>query len=351
MNDYKINVVDKVSISPSKITFTQQISKSYRDNNGYWVFTPKKVFEDANKKTDKTALEKKFHNFNISVNSQRKLRQKIEYLFLYARSRRITTYNRKVIPSFKVVFLTLKLPSVQVHPSGVIINECLQPLFELLRKRLGMKNYVYRVEFQGNGNVHFHVCTDTYIDYYFVLKHWNRLLEKLGYITAFADKMKQLSFAQYLERYGQDFKGNKIDFKVVKKRFAAGVKSGWSKPNSVDVKNAKNGDNIGLYISQYFSKSADGVSCNALDNEENSFALRLCYWSRSLSRMCPESMPVDYYDVNIFKELAKDPSISIYYFDYCTVIYYNIKKVQGIALDYLNHYFAELKKEEKYEPA
>lgn len=347
MKDYKLNVVEKISISPSKCTLTTSITKSYKNSLGFWEY--KERTKSSNQSSNK--LKKQFHNFTISKNSQRNLRQKIEYLFLYAKSRKIKTYNGKKLPSFKVVFLTLKLPSKQRHPSSQIITDCLQPFMDLLRKRLGMKNYVYRVEYQNNGNIHFHICTDTYVDYYFAQKHWNKMLEKLGYITAFSDKMSKMSFKDYYERYGVDFKGNKIDFEVVKQRYIKGKKSKWRNPNSVDVKNAKGGDNIAYYISKYFAKEEKGAKQNELDNEENSFALRLCYWSRSLSQMKPESMPVDYYDVNIFKELLQDESVIICRYDYCTVIYFEFNKMKGFAKEYLKKYFKELQNECSYIPA
>lgn len=347
MRDYKLNIIDKVSISPSKVSLTQDITKSYKNSHGSWVYTPKKKSSQNNSKT----LKKKFHNFNISKNSQRNLRQKIEYLFLYARKRKIKTYNGKTLSNFKVVFLTLKLPSKQKHPSSQIVVDCLQPLLDLFRKRLNMRNYVYRMEFQKNGNIHFHIVTDTYIDYYFALKHWNRLLDKLGYITDFAEKMMKLSFNEYVSKYGVDYSGQKIDFQVVKNRYEKGRKCKWRNPNTVDVKNARSGDNLGLYISKYFSKTEKGSKHNELDNEENSFALRLCYWSRTLSQMKPESMPLDYYDVNVFRELAKEENVTICYYDYCTVIYYDYNKLSGLSKDYLKHYFAELKDEVRYKPA
>lgn len=351
MKDYKIHITEKISISPSSVAFTQDIQKQYKNSLGFWEFKngshPLKVGEQKKEST----LKKKWHNMEISKNSQRNLRQKIEYLFLYAKSRRIRTYNNKIIPNFKVVFLTLKMPSKQVHPSSVIITECLQPLFELFRKRLNMVNYVYRVEYQKNGNIHFHICTDTYIDYYFALKHWNRFLEKLGYITAFAEQMGKLSLKDYAKKYGKDYQGKKIDFKIIKSRYENGLKKKWRNPNSVDVKNAKGGDNIGLYISKYFSKKDGAKKMNELDNEENTFALRLCYWSRSLSRLKPESMPKDYYDIDIMREIAKNENVIICYYDYCTVIYFDYKKLKGLAKYYLELYFEQERVISGYMPA
>lgn len=347
---YKLNIQQMASVSPSKVCLTTSISKSYKNELGTWELKPKKKAEVTHVEKG-VQLKKKWHNMEISKNSQRNLRQKIEYLFLYAKKRRIKTYNGKMLPNFKVVFLTLKLPSKQRHSSSKIIVECLQPLLDLFRKRLNMVNYVYRVEFQKNGNIHFHICTDTYIDYYFALKHWNRYLNVLGYIDSFSEKMSKLTLSEYNAKYGKDYTGAKIDFNIVKKRYENGVKKKWRNPNSVDVKNAKGGDNIGLYISKYFSKKDGGCKMNELDNEENSFALRLCYWSRSLSRMKPESMPVEYYDIQVMRELAKDKSVTICFYDYCTVIYYDLKKLSGIAKEWLLRYFAALRDEEGYCPA
>lgn len=356
MNDYKLNVIDKCSISPSKISITQEITKSYKNSLGYWEFK-KKAQSTCNggtqKKENAKLLKKKWHEFNISKNSQRNLRQKIEYLFLYAKPRKIVTLNKKVIPSFKVVFLTLKLCSKQKHPTSEIITQCFQPFMDIIRKKCGMKNYVYRVEFQKNGNVHFHVVTDTYIDYYVAQKEWNRQLWKLGYIQSYAEKMSKLSYWQYAERYGKDYNGKSLPKEIVYKRYREGKKKKWKNPNSVDVKNAKNGDNIGLYISKYFSKNDKNgkKTCkkNELDNEENSFALRLCYWSRSLSQLKPESMPIDYYDVNLLRELAKDASVIICYYDYCTCIYYDINKLsEGLAKECLRRYFERERQEVGY---
>ena len=113
MENYKIHVLEKISISPSSVSFTQQLQKQYKNSLGFWEFREKVTPLENGVQKKESTLKKKWHNMEISKNSQRNLRQKIEYLFLYAKSRRIRTYNQKVIPNFKVVFLTLKLPSVQ----------------------------------------------------------------------------------------------------------------------------------------------------------------------------------------------------------------------------------------------
>lgn len=343
---YKLNVEKCISISPSKVSITNQITKSYKNSLGYWEYKEK---PKTNSKTN--SIKRKFHEFNISLNSSRKLRQKIEYLFLYAKPRNIITYNGKKIPSFKVCFLTLTLPSKQIHNSGTIITTVLDDFLQTLRKRLGMKNYVWRLEFQNNGNIHFHICTDTYVDYYFALRHWNKSLNKLGYIDRYSLEMSKLSFNDYSKRFGKNYKGEYVDRNILLKRYQNGVKTKWNKPNTVDVKNAKSKDSIGFYISKYFSKSDKGVKCNVLDNEDNSFAIRLCYWSRSLSRLAPESISEFYYEIDVHKYLLMEDSVNVVVYDYCTVIYFDLHKLKPFLKDYLKHYFGIVKKEAEYIPA
>lgn len=293
-------------------------------------------------------LVKKFHNFKISENSQRNLRDKISYLFQFAKSRSIKTYSGKTIPNFKICFLTLTLPATQQQPTADINKNCLEPLLEVLRKRLSMQNYVWRLEHQANGNVHYHIATDTYIDYFFVQKHWNLILEKYGYVSRFASKMLAMPYTEYHKRYS---KNGEISPGVTYKRWVKGKSEKWQKPNTVDVKNAKSSDNIGYYISKYFSKKEKSSKCNILDNEDNSFALRLCFWSRSLSKCKAESMPHDYYAYDLVQIFDRCKEALRCAFDYCTVYYFSFNQLPKVVKSILGEFFNDMKREIQYCPA
>lgn len=250
MKEYtKLLVTEMQSVSPTKIAKTISVKRQYKNELGEW-HTPVKI----GFKNNENKLQKKFHNFEISVNSQRNLRSKVEWLYQYAKPRNIKTYSNKFIKSFKCVFLTLTLPSVQQHPTAFIITTILDAFLQQLRKRLKMINYVWRLEFQANGNAHFHIVTDTYIDYYLALKLWNNELTKHGYIKAYQEKMNSMSFVEYQKRFGKNYKGEPLPKEIVFKRYENGKKTKWNKPNTIDVKNVSSGNNINYYISKYFSK-------------------------------------------------------------------------------------------------
>lgn len=344
--DYKINITEMISISPSKLCKTLSISKSFKNPLGYWELKEKpKSITTSNK------LEKKFHNFVISENSQKNLRSKVEWLFLYARSRNVKTYTNKIIKNYKCGFITLTLPSKQKHSTAYIITQMLDEFLQQLRKRIKMVNYVWRLEFQANGNAHFHIVTDSYCDYYLALKLWNKILDNHGYIEPYKNKMSALTYNQYKKRFGTKKDGTKIQNEILFKRYNYGKSTNWSNPNSVDCKNISKGASISFYISKYFSKKEKTAKKNELDNEENSFALRLCFWSRSLSRCKSEPMPVDYYDVNVFEMLKKDPSVFVAYYDYCTVIYYEFQKLSEHCKEILHNYFIKCRQLDNYTPA
>lgn len=348
MKDYRLKVLQMVSVLPSKVSITTDISKQYLDSSGEWVYKEKSNSSNA---SNEKKLVRKFHNFDISINSARNLRKKIDFLYYYSNSRRVKTYSGKVISNFRVLFLTLTIPSKQIHNTGMIITNILDPFLQICRQRLKMQNYVWRLEFQANGNAHFHILTDTYIDYYFAKKHWNKCLNQLGYVDAYRDKMQSLSYNDYCQMYGKNYKGENVSKELLFKRYNAGKSTNWKNPNSVDVRSIRSSREISFYISKYFSKKDKGQKCNELDNEENSFALRLCYWSRSLSRLKLESMPYDYYDADIVQLLDADESVIRCVYDYCVVYYFDISTVGIYLKKALNAVLNRVKNEAEYIPA
>ena len=41
---------------------------------------------------------------------------------------------------------------------------------------------------QKNGNVHYHIVTDCFMDFHIVQKIWNRCIDKLGYVQEYSKK-------------------------------------------------------------------------------------------------------------------------------------------------------------------
>lgn len=83
---------------------------------------------------------------------------------------------------FKVNFVTLTLPSSQKHTDSEIVKLALSPFLEAWSKRAKGLLYVWKAEVQDNGNIHFHITTNTFIHYAKLRHRWNFYMEKLGYL-------------------------------------------------------------------------------------------------------------------------------------------------------------------------
>lgn len=83
------------------------------------------------------------------------------------------------------VFMTLTLPSKQVHSDQEVNRKCLMPFIQRLKRDYEIEHYFYRAEAQENGNVHYHLLTDRYVPAKYVQMAWNMSCEALGYLSAY----------------------------------------------------------------------------------------------------------------------------------------------------------------------
>lgn len=90
--------------------------------------------------------------------------------------------------SFRIGLLTLTLAAPQqTITDRQIKKELLEPMIRKLRK-WGLKNYVWKAEYQKNGNLHFHIFVDCYMDITDTRNIWNRLQAKFHFINNFRSK-------------------------------------------------------------------------------------------------------------------------------------------------------------------
>lgn len=330
-----------VSVRPDKAVY-RLVKETYirKDIDGFPSWVKQEKLKARPYTAEKPKVERKFHNFQISANSRKNLIEKILWLNQFAKSRTVRTYSGKWIYNFRTSFITLTLPAQQSHATAEITNECFDRFLTTLRNRLKMNNYVWKLEFQENGNVHYHLITDTYVDYFWALKHWNSIINKLGYVDTYQEKMQDLTFAQYREQYGGKEKNN---VKLMASRYAKGKRNNWKQPNSVDMRAVRTNNNLHYYLSKYFAKADEKQARNTFDNEENSFGLRLCFWSRSLSRVGSQSMPEQYYNWDFMTMFDGTQNVVNRVYDYCRVAYFQITQLPDVIKRELYILFSQMK--------
>lgn len=96
-----------------------------------------------------------------------------------------TKYDRR---EHYPIFITLTLSSAQVKTDNYIKRNMLSQFIDKLQYNHQIKNLFWRAEKQKNGNLHFHIITDKFIDYKQIRKYWNDIQEKEGYIDSYKYK-------------------------------------------------------------------------------------------------------------------------------------------------------------------
>lgn len=321
--DYNITIVPKASIRPNKIVFYNQVIKNYN--------TPKEPSTKLNKELacelaslgfgNKMMPLKNSHNFELSKKAGERIKEKVSWLYELARNKTVITSSKKTLFSFKMNFITLTLPALQAHTTDEITSQCLNQFLTECKSRFKLENYVWRLEFQKNGNAHYHIATDTFIDYLDAKLIWNRCLRKLGYISLYREKFENMNFAEYCRTQSN---GGKTDFNTLRERYGRGRATNWDSPNTVDVRAVTNAKNIAFYISKYITKKSDHTLNPVVSvREPVETNLRLWFCSRSLSRLSAIEVFLEEYDSLIHNCFNTLGNVRRYLFDYVSVWYFN----------------------------
>lgn len=174
---------------------------------------------------------KKAYSGNVTPHAMKRLRWAILLMIACAEEKTAINFKTKKPFTYKIAFVTLTLPASQGDITDQAIHKkCFEPWVKRMKRRYGMNTYVWRRERQKNGNVHYHIIIDVYIDHANIRSHWNTCLEKLGFISRFHKRhshadpnstdvhsiRKVRNLAAYMVKYltKQAAKGQEIDGKL-----------------------------------------------------------------------------------------------------------------------------------------
>ena len=127
----------------------------------------------------------KTHKFSLQI--QRKMKEKCELFLLAIFMRRIENTRLHKKQNCIATFITLTYPTENSLPATHCHREHLNH-FLISLKRMGNRNYIWRAELQKNGNLHYHIFGDTYVDKKRLQTVWNNIIEGDNFITNFAAK-------------------------------------------------------------------------------------------------------------------------------------------------------------------
>lgn len=160
----------------------------------------------------------------MNEKARSKLRFAINLLVAQAKWKQVENPTTGKLYRFKINFITLTLSAPQNKVSDKMVkSKMLEPWLKNMRNVYGLRSYVWRAERQKNGNIHFHVTTDTYLSYECIRDVWNYQQSKFHFITHFQNRNNSIY------------------------------------PNSTDVHSVANIKNLASYLVKYMVKDEKGL--------------------------------------------------------------------------------------------
>lgn len=285
---------------------TDKIVKAYP--NGFLVYTPtgqKGERTEAQKKTEEN-LSRGQYNGYMSKKTSKKVHNLINNLHDAQAYLKYNPKTQRGVRKAKVNFVTLTLPSPQVHDDNYIKRHCLNRLLTQLKDRGKLTAFIWRAEPQKNGNIHFHLLTPDYIHWKELRDLWNSILSDHGYIQSYREIQKQW------HKGGFKVRKNLLKnwtFNAQKKAYSEGVKSNWSNPNTTDIHATKHIKNIASYITKYMCKHGEngqrkingriwGCSDNLRNTKVCTFASHFEF--EVFEQLCKENAEVSTYEEEFY---------------------------------------------------
>lgn len=131
-------------------------------------------------------------------------------------SQRLYSRNRERKRRY-LVLITLTLPAKQTESDNVVKRRYLNVWLQNLERVHKGINWLWVAECQHNGNIHFHIVVDRYVQFEWIKRSWNRVM----------------SNGDYIDRYKAKF--------------------GGTQPPSVNVEGQKGMGNPARYITKYLT--------------------------------------------------------------------------------------------------
>lgn len=192
----------------------------------------------------------------LSEKARKRLVNSINWLLLASKKKRVYCNKSGKWVSFRISFITLTVPTTEHNLSDEFFKKkVLHNFLSNMYTQFGMRNYVWKVERNKNGNIHFHLTSDCYVHHTAVRQAWNSALSKFGIIDLYAKKFSQMSFEEYSQYRISNGNDN---VKNLRSAFDFGYKTNWREPNSTDVHSVKNIRDLGAYLADYMSKKEEG---------------------------------------------------------------------------------------------
>lgn len=123
----------------------------------------------------------------ISKKAATRINNAVQWLLLFSHKKRVYSKATKKSYWFLLNFITLTLSEKQNHSDEFIKNHMLYPFLRWMARSHNAGLYVWKAEAQKNGNIHFHITTNTFIHWKSIRRKWNSIQSKHGYLKKWTE--------------------------------------------------------------------------------------------------------------------------------------------------------------------
>lgn len=313
-----------VSLFASRMCVYTKVERYTKTKTGSYLYTPRSLFPSPAEIKEKKIVE--INKGLLSKSAQRNIRDVISLLVACSSTKSVfdASINRHV--RFKVNLITLTLSSPQQHPDSYIVKNLLEPFLRIIRNKLKGFLYFWKAEKQDNGNIHFHITSNRYINCFALRRIWNKVQCKAGYLswqalrTTNSTDVHAVKNVASLSSYICSYLSKKDLYKEPLKRYHRMYKE-YLKSVDVDVFHLPR---------NYFNHLKDRVSCRLWD----------CSKALKVRRLVIEDIDNAVgNEVNLLMDLSKDVIVT----DYVTVVgtspinYYKTKIIKRLWFDFTSN--------------
>lgn len=121
----------------------------------------------------------------LSQGAIKRMSRAINLLVASAENKTVYNPTLKKNVNFSLSFITLTVPTNDKIEAKEAHKLLLEPLIKHLRQVHGLKNYVWKLELQKRGQIHYHLTSDCFINHVELRNKWNKLLVKNGMMNEY----------------------------------------------------------------------------------------------------------------------------------------------------------------------
>lgn len=128
------------------------------------------------------------YNGKLSVGGKKRLSKAIDFLIQVVDHKGPQVVFNKYSGKnqrFKVNFITLTMPPDILMDARSGHKKLLEPFLQWHRRKNGCRSYVWKAELQQNGQLHYHVISDAWVDCKDLQRRWNGLLKRNGLLDGY----------------------------------------------------------------------------------------------------------------------------------------------------------------------